>query len=141
MKKALKIHSPSRVAIELGKFFTGGLGNGVLAGAKGAVQSTNKMVDKVVNAASNMTVPAINLPKISAEKALGLKSVDLNRTITVKTIIDNKTKESSNADLIKAIQQSGDRPINFYVDGKDLADNTNNHLGSSTSLAFYGKGL
>ncbi|EAD9183835.1 tape measure protein [Listeria monocytogenes] len=141
VKKALKIHSPSRVAIELGKFFTGGLGNGVLAGAKGAVQSTNKMIDKVVNAASNMTVPAINLPKISAEKALGLKSVDLNRTITVKTIIDNKTKESSNADLIKAIQQSGDRPINFYVDGKDLADNTNNHLGSSTSLAFYGKGL
>ncbi|EAD3054494.1 tape measure protein [Listeria monocytogenes] len=141
VKKALKIHSPSRVAIELGKFFTGGLGNGVLAGAKGAVQSTNKMVDKVVNAASNMTVPTINLPKISAEKALGLKSVDLNRTITVKTIIDNKTKESSNADLIKAIQQSGDRPINFYVDGKDLADNTNNHLGSSTSLAFYGKGL
>ncbi|EAD8753450.1 tail tape measure protein, partial [Listeria monocytogenes] len=40
VKKALKIHSPSRVAIELGKFFTGGLGNGVLAGAKGAVQST-----------------------------------------------------------------------------------------------------
>lgn len=141
VKKALRIHSPSRVAIELGKFFTDGLGNGVLAGAKGAVQSTNKMVDKVVNAASNLTVPAITLPKISAEKALGLKSVDLNRTITVKTIIDNKTKESSNADLIKAIQQSGDRPINFYVDGKDLADNTNNHLGSSTSLAFYGKGL
>ncbi|EAH0253823.1 tail tape measure protein [Listeria monocytogenes] len=141
VKKALKIHSPSRVAVELGKFFTGGLGNGVLAGAKGAVQSTNKMVDKVVNAASNMTVPAINLPKISAEKALGLKSVDLNRTITVKTIIDNKTKESSNADLIKAIQQSGDRPITFNVDGKDIADNTNNHLGSSTSLAFYGKGL
>lgn len=141
VKKALKIHSPSRVAVELGKFFTGGLGNGVLAGAKGAVQSTNKMVDKVVNAASNMTVPTINLPKISAEKALGLKSVDLNRTITVKTIIDNKTKESSNADLIKAIQESGDRPINFYVDGKDIADNTNNHLGSSTSLAFYGKGL
>ncbi|EDN8630521.1 tape measure protein [Listeria monocytogenes] len=141
VKKALRIHSPSRVAIELGKFFTGGLGNGVLAGAKGAVQSTNKMVDKVVNAASNMTVPAITLPKISAEKALGLKSVDLNRTITVKTIIDNKTKESSNADLIKAIQQSGDRPIIFNVDGKDIADNTNNHLGSSTSLAFYGKGL
>ncbi|MGV2255141.1 tape measure protein [Listeria innocua] len=141
VKKALKIHSPSRVAIELGKFFTGGLGNGVLAGAKGAVQSTNKMVDKVVNAASNMTVPTINLPKISAEKALGLKSVDLNRTITVKTIIDNKTKESSNADLIKAIQQSGDRPIIFNVDGKDIADNTNNHLGSSASLAFYGKGL
>ncbi|ELN4829970.1 tape measure protein [Listeria monocytogenes] len=141
VKKALKIHSPSRVAIELGKFFTGGLGNGVLAGAKGAVQSTNKMVDKVVNAASNMTVPTINLPKISAEKALGLKSVDLNRTITVKTIIDNKTKESSNTDLIKAIQQSGDRPIIFNVDGKDIADNTNNHLGSSTSLAFYGKGL
>ncbi|EMK2844247.1 tape measure protein [Listeria monocytogenes] len=141
VKKALRIHSPSRVAIELGKYFTGGLGNGVLAGAKGAVQSTNKMVDKVVNAASNMTVPTINLPKISAEKALGLKSVDLNRTITVKTIIDNKTKESSNADLIKAIQQSGDRPIIFNVDGKDIADNTNNHLGSSTSLAFYGKGL
>ncbi|EAF8398763.1 tail tape measure protein [Listeria monocytogenes] len=141
VKKALKIHSPSRVAIELGKFFTGGLGNGVLAGAKGVVQSTNKMVDKVVNAASNMTVPTINLPKISAEKALGLKSVDLNRTITVKTIIDNKTKESSNADLIKAIQQSGDRPIIFNVDGKDIADNTNNHLGSSTALAFYGKGL
>ncbi|EAD5334799.1 tail tape measure protein [Listeria monocytogenes] len=141
VKKALKIHSPSRVAIELGKFFTGGLGNGVLAGANGAVQSTNKMVDKVVNAASNMTVPTINLPKISAEKALGLKSVDLNRTITVKTIIDNKTKESSNADLIKAIQQSGDRPIIFNVDGKDIADNTNNHLGSSTALAFYGKGL
>ncbi|EAF2965694.1 tape measure protein [Listeria monocytogenes] len=141
VKKALRIHSPSRVAVELGKFFTGGLGNGVLAGAKGAVQSTNKMVDKVVNAASNMTVPTINLPKISAEKALGLKSVDLNRTITVKTIIDNKTKESSNADLIKAIQQSGDRPIIFNVDGKDIADNTNNHLGSSTSLAFYGKGL
>ncbi|EHX3475058.1 tape measure protein [Listeria monocytogenes] len=141
VKKALRIHSPSRVAIELGKYFTGGLGNGVLAGAKGAVQSTNKMVDKVVNAASNMTVPTINLPKISAEKALGLKSVDLNRTITVKTIIDNKTKESSNADLIKAIQQSGDRPIIFNVDGKDIADNTNNHLGNSTSLAFYGKGL
>ncbi|EHL2675010.1 TPA: tape measure protein [Listeria monocytogenes] len=141
VKKALKIHSPSRVAIELGKFFTGGLGNGVLAGAKGAVQSTNKMVDKVVNATSYMTVPTINLPKISAEKALGLKSVDLNRTITVKTIINNKTKESSNADLIKAIQQSGDRPIIFNVDGKDIADNTNNHIGSSTSLAFYGKGL
>ncbi|CWV48350.1 TPA_asm: tail tape measure protein [Listeria monocytogenes] len=141
VKKALKIHSPSRVAIELGKFFTGGLGNGVLAGAKGAVQLTNKMVDKVVNAASYMTVPTINLPKISAEKALGLKSVDLNRTITVKTIINNKTKESSNADLIKAIQQSGDRPIIFNVDGKDIADNTNNHIGSSTSLAFYGKGL
>ncbi|ODD44347.1 tape measure protein [Listeria monocytogenes] len=141
VKKALKIHSPSRVAIELGKFFTGGLGNGVLAGAKGAVQSTNKMVDKVVNAASYMTVPTINQPKISAEKALGLKSVDLNRTITVKTIINNKTKESSNADLIKAIQQSGDRPIIFNVDGKDIADNTNNHIGSSTSLAFYGKGL
>ncbi|EAE2920803.1 TPA_asm: tail tape measure protein [Listeria monocytogenes] len=141
VKKALKIHSPSRVAIELGKFFTGGLGNDVLAGAKGAVQSTNKMVDKVVNAASYMTVPTINLPKISAEKALGLKSVDLNRTITVKTIINNKTKESSNADLIKAIQQSGDRPIIFNVDGKDIADNTNNHIGSSTSLAFYGKGL
>ncbi|HAA3484685.1 TPA_asm: tail tape measure protein [Listeria monocytogenes] len=141
VKKALKIHSPSRVAVELGKFFTGGLGNGVLAGAKGAVQSTNKMVDKVVNAASNMTVPAITLPKISAEKALGLKSVDLNRTITVKTIIDNKTKESSNADLIKAIQQSGDRPIIFNVDGKNLAENANNRIGTMGNLGLYGGGL
>ncbi|EAF0862759.1 tail tape measure protein [Listeria monocytogenes] len=141
VKKALKIHSPSRVAIELGKFFTGGLGNGVLAGANGAVQSTNKMVDKVVNAASNMTVPTINLPKISAEKALGLKSVDLNRTITVKTIIDNKTKESSNADLIKAIQQSGDRPIIFNVDGKNLAENANNRIGTMGNLGLYGGGL
>ncbi|EAE3820403.1 tail tape measure protein [Listeria monocytogenes] len=141
VKKALRIHSPSRVAIELGKFFTGGLGNGVLAGAKGAVQSTNKMVDKVVNAASNMTVPTINLPKISAEKALGLKSVDLNRTITVKTIIDNKTKESSNADLIKAIQQSGDRPIIFNVDGKNLAENANNRIGTMSNLGLYGGGL
>ncbi|EAA0292148.1 tail tape measure protein [Listeria monocytogenes] len=141
VKKALRIHSPSRVAIELGKFFTGGLGNGVLAGAKGAVQSTNKMVDKVVNAASNMTVPVITLPKISAEKALGLKSVDLNRTITVKTIIDNKTKESSNADLIKAIQQSGDRPIIFNVDGKNLAENANNRIGTMSNLGLYGGGL
>ncbi|EPN5929084.1 tape measure protein [Listeria monocytogenes] len=141
VKKALRIHSPSRVAVELGKFFTGGLGNGVLAGAKGAVQSTNKMVDKVVNAASNMTVPTINLPKISAEKALGLKSVDLNRTITVKTIIDNKTKESSNADLIKAIQQSGDRPIIFNVDGKNLAENANNRIGTMSNLGLYGGGL
>ncbi|HAA8262463.1 TPA_asm: tail tape measure protein [Listeria monocytogenes] len=141
VKKALRIHSPSRVAIELGKFFTGGLGNGVLAGAKGAVQSTNKMVDKVVNAASNMTVPTINLPKVSAEKALGLKSVDLNRTITVKTIIDNKTKESSNADLIKAIQQSGDRPIIFNVDGKNLAENANNRIGTMGNLGLYGGGL
>ncbi|EMK0979879.1 tape measure protein [Listeria monocytogenes] len=141
VKKALRIHSPSRVAVELGKFFTGGLGNGVLAGAKGAVQSTNKMIDKVVNAASNMTVPAITLPKISAEKALGLKSVDLNRTITVKTIIDNKTKESSNADLIKAIQQSGDRPIIFNVDGKNLAENANNRIGTMGNLGLYGGGL
>ncbi|EHW6902817.1 tape measure protein [Listeria monocytogenes] len=141
VKKALRIHSPSRVAIELGKFFTDGLGNGVLAGAKGAVQSTNKMVDKVVNAASNLTVPAITLPKISAEKALGLKSVDLNRTITVKTIIDNKTKESSNADLIKAIQQSGDRPIIFNVDGKNLAENANNRIGTMGNLGLYGGGL
>ncbi|EIM1819830.1 tape measure protein [Listeria monocytogenes] len=141
VKKALRIHSPSRVAVELGKFFTGGLGNGVLAGAKGAVQSTNKMVDKVVNAASNMTVPTINLPKISAEKALGLKSVDINRTITVKTIIDNKTKESSNADLIKAIQQSGDRPIIFNVDGKNLAENANNRIGTMGNLGLYGGGL
>ncbi|EAE6298663.1 tail tape measure protein [Listeria monocytogenes] len=141
VKKALRIHSPSRVAVELGKFFTSGLGNGVLDGAKGAVQSTNKMVDKVVNAASNMTVPAINLPKISAEKALGLKSVDLNRTITVKTIIDNKTKESSNADLIKAIQQSGDRPIIFNVDGKNLAENANNRIGAMGNLGLYGGGL
>ncbi|EKP9944606.1 tape measure protein [Listeria monocytogenes] len=141
VKKALRIHSPSRVAVELGKFFTGGLGNGVLAGAKGAVQSTNKMVDKVVNAASNMTVPTINLPKISAEKALGLKSVDLNRTITVKTIIDNKTKESSNADLIKAIQESGDRPIIFNVDGKNLAENANNRIGTMGNLGLYGGGL
>ncbi|HBI6679477.1 TPA: tape measure protein [Listeria monocytogenes] len=141
VKKALRIHSPSRVAIELGKFFTDGLGNGVLAGAKGAVQSTNKMVDKVVNAASNLTVPAITLPKISVEKALGLKSVDLNRTITVKTIIDNKTKESSNADLIKAIQQSGDRPIIFNVDGKNLAENANNRIGTMGNLGLYGGGL
>ncbi|EJE1033551.1 TPA: tape measure protein [Listeria monocytogenes] len=141
VKKALKIHSPSRVAIELGKFFTGGLGNGVLAGAKGAVQSTNKMVDKVVNAASNMTVPTITLPKVSAEKALGLKSSDLNRTITVKAIVENESKNNSNSDLINAIEKSGGRPIILNVDGKVIADNTNNHLGNSTSLAFYGKGL
>ncbi|PDD47342.1 tail tape measure protein [Listeria monocytogenes] len=141
VKKALRIHSPSRVAIELGKFFTGGLGNGVLAGAKGAVQSTNKMVDKVVNAASNMTVPAITLPKISAEKALGLKSVDLNRTITVKTIIDNKTKESSNADLIKAIKESGAKPVILNLDGEVLANNSNNRIGSMTDLGLYGGGL
>ncbi|HDU7190114.1 TPA: tape measure protein [Listeria monocytogenes] len=141
VKKALKIHSPSRVAIELGKFFTGGLGNGVLAGAKGAVQSTNKMVDKVVNAASNMTVPTITLPKVSAEKALGLKSSDLNRTITVKAIVENESKNNSNSDLINAIEKSGGRPIILNVDGKVIADSTNNHLGNSTSLAFYGKGL
>ncbi|EAE4556090.1 tail tape measure protein, partial [Listeria monocytogenes] len=141
VKKALKIHSPSRVAIELGKFFTGGLGNGVLAGAKGAVKSTNKMVDSVVTAASNLTAPKITLPKISAEKALGLKSSDLNRTITVKTIIDNKTKESSNADLIKAIQQSGDRSIIFNVDGKNLAENANNRIGTMGNLGLYGGGL
>lgn len=141
VKKALRIHSPSRVAIELGKFFTDGLGNGVLAGAKGAVQSTNKMVDKVVNAASNLTVPAITLPKISAEKALGLKSVDLNRTITVKTIIDNKTKESSNADLIKAIKESGARPVILNLDGEVLANNSNNRIGSMTDLGLYGGGL
>ncbi|EAW7138395.1 tape measure protein [Listeria monocytogenes] len=141
VKKALRIHSPSRVAIELGKFFTGGLGNGVLAGAKGAVQSTNKMVDKVVNAASNMTVPAITLPKISAEKALGLKSVDLNRTITVKTIIDNKTKETSNADLIKAIKESGAKPVILNLDGEVLANNSNNRIGSMTDLGLYGGGL
>ncbi|GAM92026.1 putative tape-measure protein [Listeria monocytogenes] len=141
VKKALRIHSPSRVAVELGKFFTGGLGNGVLAGAKGAVQSTNKMVDKVVNAASNMTVPAITLPKVSAEKALGLKSVDLNRTITVKTIIDNKTKESSNADLIKAIKESGAKPVILNLDGEVLANNSNNRIGSMTDLGLYGGGL
>ncbi|MCW10324.1 tail tape measure protein [Listeria monocytogenes] len=141
VKKALRIHSPSRVAIELGKFFTGGLGNGVLAGAKGAVQSTNKMVDKVVNAASNMTVPTITLPKISAEKALGLKSVDLNRTITVKAIIDNKTKESSNADLIKAIKESGAKPVILNLDGEVLANNSNNRIGSMTDLGLYGGGL
>ncbi|EAE1304970.1 tail tape measure protein [Listeria monocytogenes] len=141
VKKALRIHSPSRVAVELGKFFTSGLGNGVLAGAKGAVQSTNKMVDKVVNAASNMTVPTINLPKISAEKALGLKSVDLNRTITVKTIIDNKTKESSNADLIKAIKESGAKPVILNLDGEVLANNSNNRIGSMTDLGLYGGGL
>ncbi|EDN7705872.1 tape measure protein [Listeria monocytogenes] len=141
VKKALRIHSPSRVAIELGKFFTDGLGNGVLAGAKGAVQSTNKMVDKVVNAASNLTVPAITLPKISAEKALGLKSVDLNRTITVKTIIDNKTKESSNADLIKVIKESGAKPVILNLDGEVLANNSNNRIGSMTDLGLYGGGL
>ncbi|EGK1672485.1 tape measure protein [Listeria monocytogenes] len=141
VKKALRIHSPSRVAVELGKFFTSGLGNGVLDGAKGAVQSTNKMVDKVVNAASNMTVPTINLPKISAEKALGLKSVDLNRTITVKTIIDNKTKESSNADLIKAIKESVAKPVILNLDGEVLANNSNNRIGSMTDLGLYGGGL
>ncbi|EJB4749779.1 tape measure protein, partial [Listeria monocytogenes] len=117
VKKALKIHSPSRVAIELGKFFTGGLGNGVLAGAKGAVKSTNKMVDSVVNAASNLTAPKITLPKISAEKALGLKSSDLNRTITVKAIVENESKNNSNSDLINAIEKSGGRPIILNVDG------------------------
>ncbi|HDU7128907.1 TPA: tape measure protein [Listeria monocytogenes] len=141
VKKALKIHSPSRVAIELGKFFTGGLGNGVLAGAKGAVKSTNKMVDSVVTAASNLTAPKITLPKISAEKALGLKSSDLNRTITVKAIVENESKNNSNSDLINAIEKSGGRPIILNVDGKVIADSTNNHLGNSTSLAFYGKGL
>lgn len=141
VKKALKIHSPSRVAIELGKFFTGGLGNGVLAGAKGAVKSTNKMVDSVVNAASNLTAPKITLPHVSAEKALGLKSSDLNRTITVKAIVENESKNNSNSDLINAIEKSGGRPIILNVDGKVIADNTNNHLGNSTSLAFYGKGL
>ncbi|ECC1770245.1 hypothetical protein FNX33_15440, partial [Listeria monocytogenes] len=110
-------------------------------GAKGAVQSTNKMVDKVVNAASNLTVPAITLPKISAEKALGLKSVDLNRTITVKTIIDNKTKESSNADLIKAIKESGAKPVILNLDGEVLANNSNNRIGSMTDLGLYGGGL
>ncbi|HAA8696612.1 TPA_asm: tail tape measure protein [Listeria monocytogenes] len=141
VKKALKIHSPSRVAIELGKFFTGGLGNGVLAGAKGAVKSTNKMVDSVVTAASNLTAPKITLPKISAEKALGLKSSDLNRTITVKAVVENESKNNSNSDLINAIEKSGGRPIILNVDGKVIADSTNNHLGNSTSLAFYGKGL
>ncbi|HFK6909307.1 TPA: tape measure protein [Listeria monocytogenes] len=141
VKKALKIHSPSRVAIELGKFFTGGLGNGVLAGAKGAVKSTNKMVDSVVTAAYNLTAPKITLPKISAEKALGLKSSDLNRTITVKAIVENESKNNSNSDLINAIEKSGGRPIILNVDGKVIADSTNNHLGNSTSLAFYGKGL
>ncbi|OER14760.1 tail tape measure protein [Listeria monocytogenes] len=141
VKKALKIHSPSRVAVELGKFFTGGLGNGVLAGAKGAVQSTNKMVDSVVTAASNLTAPKITLPHVSAEKALGLKSSDLNRTITVKAIVENESKNNSNSDLINAIEKSGGRPIILNVDGKVIADNTNNHLGNSTSLAFYGKGL
>ncbi|OSR20796.1 tape measure protein [Listeria monocytogenes] len=141
VKKALRIHSPSRVAVELGKFFTGGLGNGVLAGAKGAVQSTNKMVDSVVTAASNLTAPKITLPKISAEKALGIKSSDLNRTITVKAIVENESKNNSNSDLINAIEKSGGRPIILNVDGKVIADSTNNHLGNSTSLAFYGKGL
>ncbi|NVT16091.1 tape measure protein [Listeria monocytogenes] len=141
VKKALRIHSPSRVAVELGKFFTGGLGNGVLAGAKGAVKSTNKMVDSVVNAASNLTAPKITLPHVSAEKALGLKSSDLNRTITVKAIVENESKNNSNSDLINAIEKSDGRPIILNVDGKVIADNTNNHLGNSTSLAFYGKGL
>ncbi|EDN8037314.1 tape measure protein [Listeria monocytogenes] len=141
VKKALRTHSPSRVAVELGKFFTGGLGNGVLAGAKGAVKSTNKMVDSVVNAASNLTAPKITLPHVSAEKALGLKSSDLNRTITVKAIVENESKNNSNSDLINAIEKSGGRPIILNVDGKVIADNTNNHLGNSTSLAFYGKGL
>ncbi|EAE3657381.1 tail tape measure protein [Listeria monocytogenes] len=141
VKKALRIHSPSRVAVELGKFFTGGLGNGVLAGAKGAVKSTNKMVDSVVNAASNLTAPKITLPHVSAEKALGLKSVDLNRTITVKTIIDNKTKESSNADLIKAIKESGAKPVILNLDGEVLANNSNNRIGSMTDLGLYGGGL
>lgn len=141
VKKALRIHSPSRVAVELGKFFTGGLGNGVLAGAKGAVKSTNKMVDSVVNAASNLTAPKITLPHVSAEKALGLKSSDLNRTITVKAIVENESKNNSNSDLINAIEKSGGRPIILNVDGKVIADNTNNHLGNSTSLAFYGKGI
>ncbi|MGC9338755.1 tape measure protein [Listeria ivanovii] len=108
-------------------------------------QQTNRLADLSKQtkkyAKSSISLPDIKVPKISTEKALGLNNIDLNRTITVKTIIDNKTKESSNADLIKAIQQSGDRPVIFNVDGKNIADSTNNHLGNSTSLAFYGKGL
>ncbi|EAC4650383.1 hypothetical protein ACH02_14875 [Listeria monocytogenes] len=72
---------------------------------------------------------------------MGLKSSDLNRTITVKAIVENESKNNSNSDLINAIEKSGGRPIILNVDGKVIADNTNNHLGNSTSLAFYGKGL
>lgn len=61
------------------------------------------MVDKVVNVVFNMIVLVIILLKIFVEKVLGLKSVDLNRIIIVKMIIDNKIKEFSNVDLIKVI--------------------------------------
>ncbi|MBK2004017.1 tape measure protein [Listeria ivanovii subsp. londoniensis] len=108
-------------------------------------QQTNRLADLSKQtkkyAKSSISLPDIKVPKISTEKALGLNNIDLNRTITVKTIIDNKMKESSNADLIKAIQQSGDRPIIFNVDGKNLAENANNRIGTMGNLGLYGGGL
>jgi len=92
IRSAMKIHSPSRVMMEIGEFISEGLGVGMLDMINYLVKSASQVADSVTEA---MTPQAPNLDFINGFKreyatAVANQSADMDSTITANgRIIDN----------------------------------------------------
>lgn len=106
VRKALKIHSPSRIAVEIGKFFGVGLGNGIDRTSKyNAVKATNLGNTVSQSTAKAIKTPNIKMPSLTKGNVLGVKTASPNRV--QKNINQNTTNNMfDDSGIIKAIKSS-----------------------------------
>lgn len=139
VRKALKIHSPSRIAVEIGKFFGVGLGNGIDRTSKyNAVKATNLGNTVSQSTAKAIKTPNIKMPSLTKGNVLGVKTASPNRV--QKNINQNTTNNMfDDSGIIKAIKSSKG-PVIVNVGTDKIVKQVNEKNANKYSSDWYMQG-
>ncbi|MBC1982771.1 tape measure protein [Listeria booriae] len=133
VRKALKIHSPSRVMRDdVGRYIPQGIAAGIDADAK--------LVEKALQ---SIRISGVSLPKITPESVLGLKtsSPRTNTPIQVNVPPAEPRESYNDAQVIALLKQLVEKDSTLVVNSKVLAEVVNNESGSAQSLLNFMGGI
>ncbi|MBC1913078.1 tape measure protein [Listeria booriae] len=133
VRKALKIHSPSRVMRDdVGRYIPQGIAAGIDADAK--------LVEKALQ---SIRISGVSLPKLTPESVLGLKTSPSRTNTSIRVNVPPAEQQASynDAQVIALLKQLVEKDSTLVVNGKILAEIVNNESGSSQSIRNFMGGI
>ncbi|KGL45396.1 hypothetical protein EP56_07515 [Listeriaceae bacterium FSL A5-0209] len=133
VRKALKIHSPSRVMRDdVGRYIPQGIAAGIDADAQ-----------YVEKAMKDIKIAGVSLPKITAESVLGLKTTKAQANTPIQVNLPKSEPQAvyNDAQVIALLKQLVEKDPTLVVNGKVLAEVVNNEGGSTQNLLNFMGGI
>ncbi|ECC0366195.1 tape measure protein [Listeria monocytogenes] len=132
IKKALKIHSPSRVMRdEVGKFIPGGISEGMLRGVKDTIKVAKDLSVRVTDAFK----PQLSTPEIDFDKSFTSASKNL---ANIDSTVTHEVNMNENS-ILTALKQIAGKQDVIVLDTGELVgatgDKYDRYLGNNTSIS------